>query len=44
MGVGGLQSVTTLKRGAEKERERGERDKPVNFSSPAGRNHNVRCP
>lgn len=51
-GGGGVQSVTTIKTGAErhrgeregKERERGERDKPVNFSSPAGRNHNVRCP
>lgn len=29
---------------ASQRRERGERDKPVNFSSPAGRNHNVRCP
>lgn len=46
-GDGGVQRVTTIKRGAERHRGEGERegrDKPVNFSWPAGRNHNVRCP
>lgn len=48
-GWGCVQSVTTIKAGAkrhrgERERERGVRDKPVNFSSVARRNHSVQCP